>query len=105
MITKTNGSLNGVAAEREMAHDWREECLSATLQGHNNGEYDDALVRTVRRFRPDYFSLVLTVDRNLARDFLSKHLADFRAVASVTECYNAGHASPVCRLVARLAKR
>ncbi|MBC8143297.1 MAG: ATP-binding protein [Armatimonadetes bacterium] len=68
--------------------DWRGDCLSESLRGHNNAEYDDALLRTVRRVRPQSHTLFLTGDREQVLAFLRQEVADLRELAPTTERFN-----------------
>ncbi len=75
--------------------DWRNECVSESLRGHDNGEYDDALLRSVRRLRPQWHTLLLSNDREQVIAFLKREVPDLLELVPATERYS----SDICDTV------
>ena len=88
MITQNLKNTQNGSASYETQPDWRNGCVAAALRGHDNAEYDDALLRTIREARPDAVTLLLSTDRSRAVDFLREKVAGLRSLISQTESYS-----------------
>ena len=60
--------------------DWRQEAMNETLRGFGYAEYLDALLREIRRARPEAATLILWPDRQQLLRFLREKTADMKSL-------------------------